>query len=289
MEHHENPYDIKKTDPCFYNLPPASYRLQVGLTAKAIQYTVFDPEKRKFIAYGVKTLPDASNKEMYFDGIKSFVLTNDLVGLPYSDVQVVYETQQATLVPEALFDEAEAATFLNFNQQMLPDDVILTDRLKNSETANVFAVPAGLQAAIGLPRFALHHHASVFIEALHLLYKNAIIPQRVFIQVHATFFDMMVIENRRLVFYNSFAYKTAEDFLYFVMLVYEQLKMSAEQTGVTLMGEVLKNSALFAMLFKYIREVEFLSGDDLLQSSHILNDVVPHLYFSLFNTVLCEL
>ncbi len=289
MEPDELYSNFQKTDPCFYDLPPVSFQLIVGCNSNSLQYAVFDPDKHKFVAFTIKYIQAVRDKYTYYDQIKNFISENELLSLPYKNVRIIYETQQSTLVPDALFDIAEAGTYLRYNQQLLPDDVILTDKLRNNETANIFCVPAGFQDAINLPNSTIHHHASVFIESLLLQNKNNIVPQMVFVQVHAAFFDIMVLENRRLKFYNTFAYKTAEDFMYFVLLVFGQLKMSPEQTGVTLMGEIVKISALYELLYKYIRNLQFVKAGEMFASSHILNNVSPHLFYSLFNTVLCEL
>ncbi len=280
---------IQKTDPCFYNLPSTAYHLTVGLHKNALQYAVFDAEKNKFVAFAHKYIQGIHNKNKYFEHFGLFVSEHEMLQLPYIDVRIVYETQQATLVPDALFDASEAATFLRFNQQIGEEDEICYDKLRNNESANIFAVPNGWRHALNIPQSKIHHHASVFIESLQLANKHSIKPHQVYIQVHATFFDMMVLDGRKLMFYNTFTYRTAEDFMYFVLFVYEQLKMSPEQTGVVLMGEIVEHSALYDLLYKYIRSIAFVETNLTIQNSHILNDVAPHVFYSLLNTVLCEL
>ena len=168
MEPDELYSNFQKTDPCFYDLPPVSFQLIVGCNSNSLQYAVFDPDKHKFVAFTIKYIQAVRDKYTYYDQIKNFISENELLSLPYKNVRIIYETQQSTLVPDALFDIAEAGTYLRYNQQLLPDDVILTDKLRNNETANIFCVPAGFQDAINLPNSTIHHHASVFIESLDL-------------------------------------------------------------------------------------------------------------------------
>jgi len=135
----------------------------------------------------------------------------------------------------------------------------------------------------------IHHHSSVFIESLLLLNRQNIHPTQVFVQVHPGFFDLVVIHERKLHFYNTFAYSSSEDFIYFLLFTFEQLHLLPEQTPVTLSGEIQKNSAIYEIMFKYIRNLNFAAASSQVSDSYILQDMDAWLYQNLFNTILCEL
>jgi hypothetical protein len=143
--------------------------------------------------------------------------------------------------------------------------------------------------AIGILHPQIHHHSSVFIESFLLIKRHSIEPMQVFVNVHSGFFDMVVIHDRKLRFHNSFAYSTAEDFIYFVLFVFEQLKLLPEKVLVTLSGEILKNSAIYEIMYKYIRNLDFAVPIAQVNDSYILQDVAAYQYQTLFNTILCEL
>jgi len=280
---------ISKTDACFNTAPVSGYQLVVGLNSNTIKLLVFDPEKNRFIAFSQKDTQSTGGYQTYFEQIKNHLSENQLAGYHYKDVIVLWETQRSTLIPNALFEPAEAETYFHFNHGAGTDEKILTDKLNTAEVYNVFAVPEGLEENMNFTTFRIRHHASAFIESMMVFSKHNMLPKQVFINVHATFFDMLVTENGGLLFYNSFAYKTAEDFIYFVLFVYEQLKLSPENNGIILSGGIMKNSGLYDLLYKYIRKIDFALPNEQHAGSYILKDIPGHTIQNLTGSVLCEL
>ena len=286
---YETTSSITKTDACFSTAPASGYQLVVGLNGNSIQLLVFDPDKNRFIAFSQKDIQFTSGYQSYFEQIKNHLSENQLAGHQYKDVIVLWETQRSTLIPNALFEPAESETYFRFNHGAGTNEKILTDKLNTAEAYNVFAIPEGLEENLNFTSFRIRHHASVFIESMMVFSKHNMLPKQIFIHVHATFFDMLVTENGRLLFYNSFAYKTAEDFIYFVLFVYEQLKLSPEHNGIILSGGILKNSGLFDILYKYVRNVDFAIPNEQFAGSYILKDIPGHTIQNLAGSVLCEL
>jgi len=280
---------VFKTDACFDTAPASGYHLIAGLNSHNLQMLVFDPEKNKFIAFAQKSIHFKSNYQDYYKLLHHFFEENNMSQHTYKDVVVLWESQRSTLVPDALFDPAGQELYFQFNQGAPADEKVYSDKLKTAETFNVYAIPCDLEKNISFKPFRIRHHASVFIESLMIYSKHSLRPKQVFINVHHGFFDLAVTANGRLMFYNTFGYKTAGDFIYFVLFVFGQLKLSPESDGVIVSGEIVKNSALYDVLYKYVRMVEFAAPGVQYANSHILNDVPSHTIHNLVNAVLCEL
>jgi hypothetical protein len=62
-----------------------------------------------------------------------------------------------------------------------------------------------------------------------------------------------------------------------------------EQVMVTLSGEIVKNSAIFEIMYKYIRNISFAEPISQVTNSYILQDIEAYRYQNLFNAMLCEL
>lgn len=285
----EHNTSISKTDACFGTSPASGYQLIAGLNSNLLQLLVFDLDKNKFIAFSQQGVQAKGGLQNYLELLRNFFDENELAKHKYKDVVVLWESHRSTLVPNALFDPAEQETYFHFNHGSETDEKIYADKLKTTEVFNVYAIPLDLEKNISVASFRIRHHASVFIESMMVFSKHTLLPKQVFVNVHSGFFDMLVTENGRLLFYNSFAYKTAEDFIYFVLFVYEQLKLSPENNGVILSGEILKNSALFDMLYKYVRNIDFALPGEQYANSYIMKDIPAHTIQNLLSTVLCEL
>jgi Protein of unknown function (DUF3822) len=68
-----------------------------------------------------------------------------------------------------------------------------------------------------------------------------------------------VVENQKLLLFNSFDYQTKEDFIYYILFTAEQLQLNPETFKLQLLGEISEESDLFKIAFKYIRNVSLMS------------------------------
>jgi hypothetical protein len=283
---------IIKKDMGFDLNPPSSYQMLVSLGKASMELAVFDPSKKKFVAFLqhiIHNTLNSTDKQAYFEQVNRIFEEEQLLKLSYKNTAVIWRSQCSTMVPLPLFDIKERRAYLQFNQMLDATDVDISDNIRSADAINIFAVPAELYTAVGSLHPRIHHHSSVLVESLLMLNRHNINPMQVFVNVHMGFFDMVVIHERKLHFYNSFSYSSAEDFIYFVLFTLEQLKLLPDQILVTLSGEIAKHSAIYDIMYKYIRNIAFAGPIGQVTESYILQDMEAYQYQTLFNTVLCEL
>jgi hypothetical protein len=97
--------------------------------------------------------------------------------------------------------------------------------------------------------------------------------------------QVMITEKQKLLFYNSFSYATPEDFLYYLLYTYQQLKLDTETVPVNMLGEIVKESVLYELIYKYIRNINFMKRPAELQVQNTFN-MPGHFYFNLFCALL---
>ena len=76
---------------------------------------------------------------------------------------------------------------------------------------------------------------------------------------------------------------TAEDVVYYTILVMQELALDPDQDDVTVWGDLTPDSAVFSLLRTYVRNVHFGSRPPNVQYSYRLNDVFEYRYFDLFS------
>jgi len=81
-----------------------------------------------------------------------------------------------------------------------------------------------------------------------------------YVNISHSIFDIVVIEDAKLLFYNIFEYQTKEDFIYYVLFTLEQLELNPEETIISLLGDIDKESSLFKVLYTYVRNICFLNS-----------------------------
>ena len=177
---------------------------------------------------------------------------------PVDEVVLLFNNALFSLVPEKLFDEDNAASYLKFNTRILKTDFIAFDKI-DQDIVNVYIPYANITNYFfdKYGEFEYRHSLSVLIESLLSLPKGSGTP-KAYLHVHKNYYELVVIENGKLVFANSFEYDTKEDFLYYLLFTAEQLKLDPENFELILLGEIKKDSEEYKMAWDYIKNISFM-------------------------------
>jgi hypothetical protein len=266
-------------------------RLSIQLSQDGFSFCVFDINRNKYCGIEVYEFNNVSSVIALNAILRDLVQTNDWLQAEFEKTEIIFETSKSTLVPVALFDHNHVADYLKLNHPPDLGEVIGNDHLRQLDAENVFSLPDTLLATLRehFPGTGIHHFSSSLIESLLIRYKNLDSNPIVFTNVRKSWLDIMVISKGKLQFFNSFRYKEKEDFVYFLIFVFEQLNLNPENTELKLMGEIPKVSPLFDLTFRYIRNVGFVERSNGSLYSYIFDEIPHHYYFNLLNLQHCEL
>ena len=264
--------------------------------AKLIVYTgkssvtlaVFDTARHSFIAFENHLIQGSGSGEL--TGNPAHALINSqLISHDYQSKHLIWEHSLATLIPASLYDDTQKESFLFFNHAVDTHPVVMADKLRNTDTFNVFGLPENNFYYFQNRNFEIHHHASVFIESLAIQNKLIIVEQQVYLHIGSGFFDFIFFQDRKLKYYNTFVFNSSEDFIYFLLFAMEQLSINPESATVHLSGEIIEDSALFNILYKYVRFPKFMEIPAEINFADELSALPYYRYINLFNFILCEL
>lgn len=274
-------------DEAFDKTKTSGYQLIVQVGFDGVQLAVKEIQKNKFIA-----LENYQFKEVFsFDIIAD--LWNVLAGeskliLPkYKQVACIMVNNHSTIVPAPLFDTTKKAEYLQFNSSIEKSDWIGVDDVKNLDAKNIFAVPLILKEKLDsqFSGITYHHCSTVLLESLLVQNKNQA-SKKIFVHIHPSRFEAIVLEGKKLLFYNAFQFLTPEDFIYYLLFIYEQLQMNPETQEAVFIGDVEKNSELFNLALRYIRTVKMGERTDTADYSYQLQTLPRHSFFTVFNSYL---
>jgi hypothetical protein len=87
--------------------------------------------------------------------------------------------------------------------------------------------------------------------------------KQVFVHFSANKFEIIIVQNQKLLLFNSFDFVTKEDFIYYFLFTTEQLNLNPEHFKVFLLGEISEESELYQIAYKYVRNISLLDVSDL--------------------------
>jgi hypothetical protein len=261
------------------------YDLSALIGADRFSFLVLDKNQNVIVLRSYSLEEDKDAKSF----IRKTYLQDEILKLNFASVKVAVNNSKHTLIPAEFFDEEEKPIYLENMVELLQTDTIGVDDLSFIDAKNVYAVNQEIQEMIleSFDNMTLFHGSTAFIQGAYLL-TDTQKDFQMYINVLNRKLNILLFEKNNLLFNNSFSFKNVKDFVYFVMLVMDQFKVNPETVPVYLCGQIMRESEIFKLLFRYIKNVDFLEAPDHLRFRSKYEALNAYKFFDLFSLRLCE-
>jgi hypothetical protein len=202
----------------------------------------------------------------------------------YDEIQVIHNNNLSTFVPTALFDEQFLGSYLQYNTKVFETDFFAFDEITNYQMNAVYIPYVNINNFFidQFGSFDYRHANSILVSKLLDASKNND-DKKMIVHFNQGHFEIIVIQNQKLLLFNSFEYKTPEDFIYYLLFTAEQLNMNPESFKLELLGAISEEDDFYKIAFKYIRNVSFFDVTDL-QKNNPFTKAQNQQHFILFNS-----
>ncbi len=182
-----------------------------------------------------------------------------LLNQSFETVTVSHINSLSTFVPKPLFSDKNLADYLKYNNKILPIDYMTFDVITNNDMVNVYIPYVNINNLFFEKYGAFHykHFATILLENIFQLSTSDEEPT-VYVHVQKTHFEIVVIQQKKLLFYNSFEYTSSEDFIYYLLFTIEQLKLNTNTLQLYFLGAIDKSDVLYTVAYTYVRHVDLL-------------------------------
>ena len=247
------------------NITDKKYKkLTLQVTLNGFSFCIFDTLNQ--VVLSVKEIdfaayPKAAKVEDYY--WKAFTDNPELKD-SYDEIIVLHDSNLDTFVPTALFDEDFSGSYLQYNTKVFETDFFAFDALSNYEINHVYIPFVNINNYLldQFTTFNYKHTNSILVSKLLDLSKN-VDEKQVFIHFSANKFEIVIVQNQKLLLFNSFDFVTKEDFIYYLLFTTEQLNLNPEHFKVNLLGAITEESDLYQIAYKYVRNISLLDVSDL--------------------------
>jgi hypothetical protein len=265
------------------------YYLCLEIGVSGISFAIYHKQQNIFLGVESIAFNKVGNETEIIPLLEQTFEDNKWLNLSYSQVIILLNNSNSTLVPLALFNENEKKLYLEFNHPISENEFIKHDFLRNTQAANIYSTPEILSDFLK-KKWAdarIIHYSSCIIEALSNQFKNRIDNKTLFLNVRDESLDIIYFKDAKLFYFNNFKFKSKEDFIYFLLLTMEQLGLSPEETKVELAGKVGEDSNIYQILHEYIRHHQFIERNDSYNYSELLNEEICRQHYVLMNVLQC--
>lgn len=224
-----------------------------------------------------------------FSSIKEVITGQSDFKGAYKSVKIGVLNSYVSLIPERFLSPESIRTYLEKSMDTPPGLVCISQSIKNTDANIVYGIEEAL--IIYLKQFfsnpKIFHASYSFIQGL-LASSTSDTGAQVFINVNGNTLQMVVLDGKNLQYYNSFEFKTSEDFIYYVLLVYDQLALPRERHLLHISGGITEASKIYTLLHRYIRNIRFITRPGFLHFDKNVKAIPSHYLFDLFSLKVCE-
>ena len=267
------------------SLANKSLHLSVEVRELNLLACLLDKESNQYLAWSSFNRRDGKDAKSLMETI----LKEEIFNYKCSSSSVVFTHNSAMLIPSAFFSSDSLVSYLKQQNLIKPGETACSDFIKNNDCYSVYSVATEDYDILKekYPQAAFRHHSSVFVEYLLALHKGSDRKNEVHVFVFTGYMDVVAMQAGKLQLYNRYYFQTPNDFTYFLLWVYEELKLKPEDSPCFFYGEINEKSEMFDLSWRYLKNVRIAERISRFTFSPMLDSLPTNRYYSLFMQYLC--
>ena len=205
----------------------------------------------------------------------------------WKGITLIIKSNKFSFVPKNLFSEGNIFSYLKINTSFnrSQNEVMLTYH-RQLDFVNVFSVPKSIVELVSRvypgKKIKYVHQSSSLIDGV--IAKNEFGQKDVAIFIDRFGLHILVVNNKKLVFYNQYRIKRFGDYLKYIKLVANELKFDLGLDRISLYGYLGKKTPHFNELKKTMHRLTLGSRPTNLNFGYVFDEVLDHQYFDIFST-----
>lgn len=225
-----------------------------------------------------------TSPEELLDQVEIIFKKEPLFNFTFNKVIVCHINNLSALVPKSLFDKEQIKNYLGYSVKTLENDFFDYDELDAINAINVYIPYVNINNYFidKFGSFTYHHVSSLIIESLIAQNSLNTKPQ-MYAHICDSHFEIIVIQAQKLLLFNTFNYKTKEDFIYYILFTAEQLSLNPNTFSLVLLGNITTSDKLFTMAYQYVKNVKLYDYELNYKPMFALSDLQKRQFYSLLH------
>jgi hypothetical protein len=269
------------------------YILLLNIGVRDLQVGVVDDSSGKCLLLEDYVFNVISSYEELLEVLNTLFESHHLLMAGFwKEVRASFKNHKFIQVPESLFLEEAASDYIRFNAKLDEEKELVASYEGNqTDAVTVFTVPKNIHQWLfdlypSTKLIIVHQAAAIIESALAYLGANHAAPM--YIYVDRFRLHILVLRNKKLIYYNQFAIKQFADYIKYIMLVMKGLKMNQQTSEVVIWGYLGKNSSHYNEFYKYIKNVVFGERAKFLSFGYMFDEIQDHHFMDLYGIYLCK-
>jgi hypothetical protein len=259
------------------------YKLSILIGVDSLSYCICNPTKELLVLRKIDFIESAAPLSLS-EYLQQILEQEQLLQLPYQSVFVYWVASHFTIIPSRLYSEADKASYLTpLKAASTVAEKYLSDHLPSISSQLIYTIPTDVKQLLNKTfnrKYKLCHSFSSLIDCFS---KQAGNGKEVFLNVRDYQLQLFFFDNKELIFVNQFKFESAKDFLYYVLLTFDQFKLSSTEIPLKVAGTISEDSTIYQQIYRYIKQISFIDLPTVFQSDLDLKDYPAHQFFDVLH------
>ena len=229
--------------------------------------------------------PSSNNEGLFINGLKEIWVTDSILSSLFPEVHIAFIRPHYTIIPNKLYQSADKAAYLfPLKSKSSTPELYQVNDLNMLDAKLVFSAPQAIIEFFESKYTQEVHYYNSFTTLINGFGREMKLLQgkHVWLNVQPKTLQITLFDREALIFSNQFPFGNEKDFLYYVLLIYGQFKLDPETIPLHISGQLVKESAIYKKLYRYIRSISFVP----ISKSYQLNNLPEkpdYFFFDLLN------
>ena len=282
-------HDICFIDKSFDHEQTNLYHLSIQISLDGFSFAILDIPKGKYTVLK-STNFFLKRPRLLFMKVKQLLAEDELLSLKFKSVEIAYSSENFTLIPQPFFQHSASEKFLGFNHEIEKGFSVDKTLFVNAEVWCIYTIPENLKEFLFLkfPKATIRHNLFPLVERAVKENKNFPDGKQVHLNFFRTYFELVVLSGSKLMLCNQFNYAGESDIIFYVLYVFEQLKLNPDSTELIIHGHIQKTDDVCQSFKKYIRKITFARPTTVFNYSYTFHQHPEHSFTTLLDLYKCE-
>lgn len=252
---------------------PSTLTLHITANFQQLAYFILSNVHRQVIFFGKYALHHIKTEVDLCETIRSIKQKDELLNLKFGSVVFASDN----------------------NYELVPDEFLFLTNPLNSDIESlstlqlsVVSRKSELLQKTAFELFSNCHWKHMNISLLKKLvgYMDDT-TDKLFVQVGNDYLDVLRFdEQKQIQLMNRFSFQAANDFIYYLLLCANDLKIDRNKTELVLIGEVDIQSKIYDLCYRYFLNISFIQKPENIHFSKAFDLFPKHLHYALYNFAL---
>lgn len=257
--------------------------LSILICKGGFSFTILNQTEKKYHDFFYKNIDD----KCYLKELKENIDKHELGKKEFAKVNVQIATNRCTVIPESFYVEDNYKDFFDFSFTNRENTLIRKKHLPKLNLYVLYEIDKDIENYLkqNFPGCIFTPQSASFMQSnlkKSITQENES-PDKLYIQFFNDFFEIMIVREKKMLLHNTFVYNSSNDITYYILNVFNQLKLSQDKTEIIISGLIEKNDISVINLKKFVNFVYFESLSNDYKYFYKFQDISPHYFYHFLN------